>query len=482
MAITAGTTAQGHSDECRARIEQKMLEDVTGEGAMRPEEAIRRKRARHDDESGRADVAMQDPQGVVRTAEEARLQPREELEAAVDSICKQVKELGALHVAESDVGEIFLPGRSAKLGSIQIAPRFGCGPTVWVGPGLGGWSTGVLEDVTCRASRIGDRIAAESKSCTLDQRRTRHFLHEHPWRASSWDLDCFKAVRERPGVVVVQCDQRSYGLVERWLLKEGGWGERQSTQRTGWVTFTSDLARELSEVQGLDKSHELETRAPPCLTMHATERYCPRLVEAISRCLSIHLRRKNGVLLDAVEVGIGPHVDVDVRDADLNETRLPSQKYYDQYTGLDLDPVGAAAARQSEIDFAWRLKSFEPRPWTEAYQRMGRKPFGMRWIDCNKGDEQRPGASESFGRPRDTSDIAAVTSSTPLLEVVRLFCSLMMSMKGASGEPLVLQFVDVSRAYPHAEVLRDDFYVETVPEMGLPEDTCLLARRGWYGM
>ena len=26
MAITAGTTAQGHSDECRARIEQKMLE------------------------------------------------------------------------------------------------------------------------------------------------------------------------------------------------------------------------------------------------------------------------------------------------------------------------------------------------------------------------------------------------------------------------------------------------------------------------
>ena len=41
-------------------------------------------------------------------------------------------------------------------------------------------------------------------------------------------------------------------------------------------------------------------------------------------------------------------------------------------------------------------------------------------------------------------------------------------MKGAGGEPLVL-----------AEVLRD---VETVPEMGLPEDTCLLARRGWCGM
>ena len=166
----------------------------------------------------------------------------------------------------------------------------------------------------------------------------------------------------------------------------------------------NDLARELSEVQGLDQSEELETRAPPCLIMHATERYPPRLVEAILRCLSIHSRRENGVPLDAVEVGIGPHVDDDVQDADFNETRLPSQKYYDQCTGLELDPVGAAAARQSEIDFAWRLKAFEPRPWTEAYQRMGRKPFGMRWIDCNKGDEQRPELPSRSGRPRDTSD------------------------------------------------------------------------------
>ena len=53
----------------------------------------------------------------MRPAEEAQLQLREELEAAVDSICKHAKELGASHVAEADVGEIFLPGRPAKLGS-----------------------------------------------------------------------------------------------------------------------------------------------------------------------------------------------------------------------------------------------------------------------------------------------------------------------------------------------------------------------------
>ena len=35
MAITARTTTQGHSDECRVRKEQKMLEDVTVEGACK---------------------------------------------------------------------------------------------------------------------------------------------------------------------------------------------------------------------------------------------------------------------------------------------------------------------------------------------------------------------------------------------------------------------------------------------------------------
>ena len=59
---------------------------------------------------------------------------------------------------------------------------------------------------------------------------------------------------------------------------------------------------------------------------------------------------------------------------------------------------------------------------------MGRKPFGMRWIDCNKEDEQRLELRSRWvvQETRQTStisvsDIAAVTSSTPPLEVGRLF-------------------------------------------------------------
>ena len=103
-----------------------------------------------------------------------------------------------------------------------------------MGPGLGGLSTGVLEDVTCRPSRVGDRITAESKALTLNQRRTRSAspgeapelllrrlsMANRAWSTLSFstnihgelprgtDLDCMKAVRELPGVVVKVFFQR----------------------------------------------------------------------------------------------------------------------------------------------------------------------------------------------------------------------------------------------------------------------------------
>ena len=296
MAITAGTTAQGHSDECRARIEQRMLEDVTGEGAMRLEEAIRRKRARPDDESSRADVAMElaarnpirpvqyggsssswevrpepsrrreaeeqlggdvvrasaGPQGAVRTAEEARPQPREELKAAVDSTCKHVKELGALHVAESDVQEVFLPERSAKLGiALSELP----GATVDLRCGWDLTSAGRQECwKTLHAERpelvIGSPPSRRHSPWIKDEREARlqgiehmnfccavyrwqtergvHFLHERPWGASSWDMDCLKAVRELPGVGCGAMRSAPAGLVERWPLVAGRNDNRRS--------------------------------------------------------------------------------------------------------------------------------------------------------------------------------------------------------------------------------------------------------------
>ena len=45
----------------------------------------------------------------------------------------------------------------------------------------------------------------------------------------------------------------------------------------------------------------------------------------------------------------------------------------------------------------------------------------------------------------------------------------------------MLQFLDVSRAHPHAKVLRDNIYIEPPAELVLPRDQCILLHRCWYG-
>ena len=210
------------------------------------------------------------------------------------------------------------------------------------------------------------------------------------------------------------------------------------------------------------------------------------------RVLVQHLRAKAGISIHAVEAGIGPHVDEEPIDPTFESSEVGHDDgtvYLDQYTGLVLPPDGVRQARVDELEFAKRLNAFEPRPWKEALEKMGRPPFGTRWIDSNKGDEKKLELRSRLvvQETRRTStiaidDVASVTSATPPLEVVRLFLSLGMNMKGPNGEPLVWQFLDVSRAHPHVDVLRKDFYVQAPPEWGLGADMCLFCKKCWYGM
>ena len=149
MAITAGTTAQEHPDERRARIEQKVLEDVTGEGAMRLERQsgenlqglMMKRQSRRGDGGGSKEshsscsiwwfqfvVGGETRAFAAQEAEEQLggdvvrascrilrvlcVQKRRRGYSLVKSSrplwiqsVSMSKELGALHVAESDVGE-----------------------------------------------------------------------------------------------------------------------------------------------------------------------------------------------------------------------------------------------------------------------------------------------------------------------------------------------------------------------------------------
>ena len=84
----------------------------------------------------------------------------------------------------------------------------------------------------------------------------------------------------------------------------------------------------------------------------------------------------------------------------------------------------------------------------ETREKIGWEPFGVRWIDCGGGDSKRLELRSRMAvhETRRTSTIGirqmvAVTANTLLLEVL---CSL-VSVGDETGEPLVMQFLDVSR-------------------------------------
>ena len=184
---------------------------------------------------------------TLRTAEEARLQPREELEAAVGSICEHVKELGALHVAESDIGGDILAWAFGEVGS-----TFSELPGAVVDPRYG-WdlasATGRQECwKTLHAERpelvIGSPPGRRHSPWIKDEREARLQVFKHlnfccaiyRWQTERgvWDLDCLKG-SER--IARCGCGAMRSALV--WigaaLAFEGWWLGRTSIDAANWL-------------------------------------------------------------------------------------------------------------------------------------------------------------------------------------------------------------------------------------------------------
>ena len=458
----------------------------------------------------------EDSRGQRRRADEAGMEPLDDLAHSqpVREAIGEIHMLGYLGVERMDFAELFCPGRfAAAAGAFHLTPgsafdlRTGWDltevsgqaecwkalerelPAVVIGsPPCAPFSA--LQSLNPKSDEWREAMQKGWNHLTFcaavyrwQSEHDRGFLHEHPWSASSWKTPMISDTMKLPGTRVVRGDQCMFGQ-SAWHHNEHGWCRRHARKRTGWLTNVPELA-EILDVE-CDASHEHASMIGG--TAKPTERYPPELVASILKGIRAYQRRRTGVQINALEAGIGPHVDEEERAADwMNEeceTEVEHGKVYkDAYTGVVLDPAAVGEARKQELEFAASLKAWEPRPRSEAFQKMGRAPFGTRWIDCNKGDDESPEHRSRLvvQETRKTStipleDIAATSSSTPPLEVVRLFCSLAMSMPG-----LVLQFLDVSRAHPHAKVLRDNIYIEPPAELGLPRDQCILLHRCWYG-
>ena len=67
-----------------------------------------------------------------------------------------------------------------------------------------------------------------------------------------------------------------------------------------------------------------------------------------------------------------------------------SGKYLDSTTGQQLKPELVKLARALEMDYFTNKKVYTKVPREESYERMGKAPISVKWVDVNKGDDQQP--------------------------------------------------------------------------------------------
>ncbi|CAK0906615.1 unnamed protein product, partial [Prorocentrum cordatum] len=254
----------------------------------------------------------------------------------------------------------------------------------------------------------------------------RWFLHEHPWDAKSWDDEAVKEVISLPGVYLVRGDMCAWGLE----LKGDDGKVGPVKKSTGWLTNNQRLAK--------------------------VQSYTPSLRRAILQGLKEELEVAGEI--NSFE-GVGPVPDEEAQyfKPDAPPGAAESDNWYwDDVNGGWLDPAGARAARQEELAWMKHREVFEPSDEETCRRLTGRAPLRTRWVDTNKGDEQRPKhrsrlvAMEIKAAKKASEQMSAseLFSSTPPLEAVKLLCSLMVSMgRSPRGLPLKIGFWDVSRAH-----------------------------------
>lgn len=157
--------------------------------------------------------------------------------------------------------------------------------------------------------------------------------------------------------------------------------------------------------------------------------------------------------------------------------------FTDEVSGKALESSKVAAARAEEIDYATRYKVWDVVPISECYQKTGKGPISSRWIDINKGDEQRPAyRSRLVIQEIRQSHIEAIFAATPPLESVRMLLSLQRTgnRRDHRGRRKKVMFIDIRRAHWCAKIFRL-VYVRLPDEAGLPEGTCGRLNKAMYG-
>ena len=303
----------------------------------------------------------------------------------------------------------------------------------------------------------------------------RYLLHEHPHTASSWKEQCIKQILKKSGVMYVVGDQCMYGFKITFKNQEGP-ARKIIGYMTNQVCIAQQLQRKcLTRIGNVVHKHIiLEEGRTKQAQVHSRE-----LCQAICVGLQKQIRADEaGQFLLTEAEAMGVTSDDLMKVARELKTRYetveePEDKRFDvawgDVSGAELDPGKVKTARAEEVEYVRKMRLYDKVLISQCYQKTGKAPISVRWIDINKGDAQSfKYRSRLVAREINTYKRNDLFAATLPLEALKMI----ISMTATSNRGEIIMVNGISRAFFHARVIRD-VYVQLHKEDQGPAETNL---------
>lgn len=146
---------------------------------------------------------------------------------------------------------------------------------------------------------------------------------------------------------------------------------------------------------------------------------------------------------------------------------LINKEAWGDVDGRELNLEKAVAARQVELRYHRGMETYDLAPIAECWQRTKATPFGVRWIDHNKGDRNNEAYRPRLvGKQYNNDRWNVLFAATPTLEPLKMI----PSECSTGHQRKCLMAIGVPRAHMYAPT-PDDKYVEIVAEGPIRENT-----------
>ena len=159
--------------------------------------------------------------------------------------------------------------------------------------------------------------------------------------------------------------------------------------------------------------------------------------------------------------------------ADMEDAEIEPAVVYDDLTGKLLKWEKVIKARFNEVEALIKMGVWEVVPLAMCLTRTQKRPIKGRWVDINKGDDimemyrsryvAREIRDQHGGAHREW-----LFAAMPPLEALKILISRTGRVGTTEHMRHKLMFMDISKAYLHADVADPDLYVELPKEIKQP--------------